>query len=65
MKATWHRYNDTILGQSYKPGTASVFLDYDLANWTFGLRGEHDGCWFSIHFQFGPVALELIYWRIA
>ena len=63
MEATWHRYNNTIIGADHKPGTATVFLDYDLLNWTFGVRGERDDYWLSVHIQFGPVAIEVCYWR--
>lgn len=63
MEATWHRYNNTVFGKSHDAGTVTMFFDYDLLNWTFGLRGERDDCWLSLHFQLGPFAVELCYWR--
>lgn len=65
MKATWNRANIELFGAKKEagPNTASVYLDYDLRSWTFGLRFENDPSWYGLHLDFGPVSLSFIYWR--
>lgn len=65
MKPTWHHANFALIDQGdAREGTMSVFLDYDIGNWTFGLRFEHDLCWYDIVVQVGPVHLSFCYWRV-
>jgi hypothetical protein len=59
----WHHANIAILDRESREGTVSVFLDYDLARWTFGVRFEHDPCWYGIVIEAGPVSLTFDYWR--
>lgn len=62
MQATWYRIS-TGLNTDAKPGTVSLFFDYNLCNWTFGSSIEPDPCWISLHIVLGPIDLSLTYWR--
>lgn len=62
---TWNRANFALIDQGdARQGTVSVFFDYDLGNWTFGFRLEHDECWFDFVIQGGPFQISTIYWRV-
>jgi hypothetical protein len=63
MKAKWYRASGALLDNDPREGTVSVFYDYDLRAWTFGVRFEVDECWYGISFEFGPIRLSLNYWR--
>lgn len=65
MKATWHRAQVELIGSPHwrDRGSFSVYADYDLANWTFGLLFGLDGHWTEVVLQFGPLGLTVIYWR--
>lgn len=64
MKPTWKRASATLLDRrNAREGTISIFVDYDLLRWTFGLRGEHDTSWYDFVIEFGPVSLSATYWR--
>jgi hypothetical protein len=62
MKATWYQA-EAYFFNSHDPGTVTIFLKYDLRCWSFGLRFEPDECWYSMHLDFGPLEMELCYWR--
>jgi hypothetical protein len=64
VKPTWHRVNTTLVGRSHAPGTVSVFFDYNLCNWSFGLDFEPDHLWTAVYFKLGPVSFEVTYWRV-
>lgn len=64
MKPKWHRVSTTLCGnRDQTPGTVTVFFDYNLLNWTFGLHFENDGCWRDMHLHFGPFSFSFCYWR--
>jgi hypothetical protein len=64
VKPSWHRINTTVLGRGQEPGTATLFFDYNLAHWTFGVRVDPDHLWFTVYFEFGPITFDLTYWRL-
>lgn len=64
MEATWYRAAGTALSTGEeKPRSFSIFYDYDLGNWTFGLRSDIDPCWYDLTIQLGPISVCLMYWR--
>jgi hypothetical protein len=64
MKRKWHLAEFTLVDRGHdREGTASVYLKYDLACWTFGFRFEHDPCWYDFHIDLGPIELSICYWR--
>lgn len=64
MKATWHKAQWALRDAGDdRAGTVSIYCDYDLRSWTFGLRFEPDPCWFDFHLDLGPISLSVIYWR--
>jgi hypothetical protein len=63
VKPTWYRASGTIWSQNERPGTLTAFFDYDLLDWTFGLRGESDPQWYGLTLQCGPLRLSFDYWR--
>jgi len=64
MKPTWHRVNATIFGRSHDPGTLSLFFDYNLLNWTFGICVQPDNLWTTVYIELGPIVFDFTYWRI-
>lgn len=65
MDNTWHKAEATVLDREQREGSVSVFLHYDLLNWTFGIRGEVDWCWYDLVIEAGPVRVSFCYWRKA
>lgn len=65
MEATWHRASVALRDDNSRNGTVSVFFDYDLRNWVFGCRFEHDPCWYDLVFEIGPFRVSFTYWRKA
>jgi len=64
MEATWYRNTGTVVSTGEeKPGSVSIFYDYDLGNWTIGLRTDIDPCWYDLTIQTGPISICLMYWR--
>lgn len=64
MEATWYRASGRMLDTGdAKPKSFSVFYDYDLGNWTFGLRSDPDSAWYDLTIQVGPLSVCLMYWR--
>jgi len=65
MRATWYHAQWPLLdvGDAQRDGSVSVFLDYNLGSWTFGVRFEPDPCWYDINLDLGPFSLSAIYWR--
>lgn len=64
MENTWHRANVTLFdGRSSGRKTFSVFADYELGDWTFGLYFAPDPCWVEVVLRAGPLSLSVIYWR--
>lgn len=63
MKASWHRISTALVDRESREGSVSVFFDYDLGRWSFGLRFEHDPSWFDLNFDLGPISFSICYWR--
>lgn len=65
MTPTWHSAAGALVDRDGDPrqGTMSVFWNYDLGNWTFGLAFEHDPCWYDLRIQAGPLNVSFCYWR--
>jgi hypothetical protein len=64
MKPKWHRADWTLLDSGEeRDGTLSIYLKYDLRCWTFGVRFEHDPCWYDLHIEVGPIEFSFCYWR--
>lgn len=63
MKATWCRVSTTLFDRDQRPGTVTVFFDYDLRCWLFGVSLDPDPSWYDLKFSFGPIGLSLNYWR--
>lgn len=64
MKATWHRISATLFDRDQRPGTITIFFDYDLGNWVFGWRLDQDPCWYDLSIEIGPFRLSFNYWRV-
>ncbi len=63
MDNKWHRAAGGWFGQDSEPGTVTLFWNWDLLDWTFGLRLEDDPSWRDVHFHFGPISFDICYWR--
>lgn len=63
MKPTWTRVSTTIYGDSHDPGTVSIFFDYDLRCWLFGVSSDLDPSWYDFKISIGPIGLSFMYWR--
>jgi len=50
-------------GTEDRESTVSVYLDYDIGSWSFGVRFQPDPCWYDFNLDLGPLSLSAIYWR--
>lgn len=63
-KCTWRRGEVAIKDKDGdREGTVSIFFNWNLWSWCFGLYIEPDPGWLEIRPEFGPVNLSIIYWR--
>lgn len=63
MKTTWHRASFGADSGDQKAGSFSIFFDYDLRCWLFGLSFDPDPSWFDVKLSLGPIGLNFMYWR--
>jgi len=64
MKSNWHRANVPLFDRrDNRPGTVSVFLDYNLESWLFGVYIERDESWYELRLDAGPLSISFLYWR--
>ena len=63
MKTRWNRASITLAGDNQEAGSVSVFFDYDLRCWLFGLSFDVDDSWYDMKVSFGPIGLSFTYWR--
>ena len=59
----WHRAAGGWFGQQSEPGSFTLFWNWNLLNWTFGVSLDNDPCWWEIAFHIGPLILSFDYWR--
>ena len=60
---SWHKSSLTVADADQKIDTVSVYLDYDLRSWLFGVSFEPDPYWYDLRISFGPVGIAFTYWR--
>lgn len=60
---TWDRASGSWFYRDSKPGTFTVFYNYDIGSWLFGFRFEREPEWFDMHVSIGPIDISLCYWR--
>ncbi len=64
MKTTWHRASFELLGSpDQEAGSVSLFFDYNLSSWCFGIALTNDPHWYDFCLEFGPLIFTLTYWR--
>lgn len=63
MDNKWHRAAGGWFEQDSTPGKITLFWNWDLLDWTFGVRFENDLCSRDMHLHFGPISFDLCYWR--
>ena len=60
---TWYKASTTLFDRDQKIGTVSVYLDYELRCWLFGITFDPDPCWYDLRILLGPIGLSFMYWR--
>ena len=63
MKPNWHRASVTLINNSQEPGGVTVYFDYDLRCWLFGISISPDPYWYDLKISLGPIGFSLMYWR--
>lgn len=61
--AKWYEADLTILDFFQRVGTLSIYFDYDLRSWLFGVSFDPDPCWHDLRISLGPIGLAFTYWR--
>jgi hypothetical protein len=59
----WYRASTTLFDRNQKIGTITVYFDYDLRCWLFGVSMDPDPCWYDFRLSLGPVGVSFTYWR--
>lgn len=66
MNTTWYRASWTVFGSEPKPGSLSLFVDYNLCDFSLGFSLRLDLYllyWVSLRIDLWPITLDLVYWR--
>jgi hypothetical protein len=59
----WYRKGVSWDSNDQKSDSISLFADFDLLIWLFGIKFDIDPSWIDFSASIGPLSFSVIYWR--